>query len=118
MTIYIIPSAVIGLVILFIFFVNWKKFSDKLNETIYKTKNMLSIIPIKSLIKINNIGKLLGIEEKGYKQKEKIVWNNEFNEENKNSNSNININSNINNKSNNNNNDNNNNNNSNNNNKI
>ena len=116
MTIYIIPSAVIGLVILFIFFVNWKKFSDKLNETIYKTKNMLSIIPNKSLIKINNIGKLLGIEEKGYKQKEKIVWNNEFNEENKNTNSNININSNINNKSNNNNNDNNNN--SNNNNKI
>ena len=88
MTIYIIPSAVIAIVILFIFFVNWKKFSDKLNETIYKTKNMLSIIPIKSLIKINNIGKLLGIEEKGYKQKEKIIWKKEFNDDDINNNNN------------------------------
>lgn len=46
------------------YLIGWKVYENTLEESIYKTKKMLSIIPIESLIKVKNITKLLNIEEK------------------------------------------------------
>lgn len=40
----------------------WKPFEMRLNNAIYKTKNMLSIIPIEVLVSIKNIDVLLEID--------------------------------------------------------
>ncbi len=45
------------------FFLFWVPFVNKLNSTIYRTKNMLTIIPIEVLSSISNIEKLLDIKE-------------------------------------------------------
>ena len=60
------------LVILYVFI--WKRHESGLNETIYKTKKMLSIIPVETLIKIKNIAKLLGIEGSETDHKTSSLW--------------------------------------------
>jgi len=60
-------------IILFIFLICWKKYELQLNNSIFKTKNMLGIIPIDTLIYVKNINKLLGIEEQFDKTKS-IIW--------------------------------------------
>ena len=52
------------------FFLFWVPFVNKLNSTIYRTKNMLTIIPIEVLSSISNIEKLLDIK------KNKLINNN------------------------------------------
>ena len=49
----------------------------QIEESIYKTKKMLSIIPAECLMKVNNIAKLLNIDtsEEGNKQKTSLDWN-------------------------------------------
>lgn len=51
------------LVIYLVFYISiWKPFEMRLNNAIYKTKNMLSIIPIEVLVTIKNIDVLLEID--------------------------------------------------------
>ena len=61
------------IITLFIFLICWKKYELQLNNSIFKTKNMLGIIPIDTLIYVKNINKLLGIEEQFDKTKS-IIW--------------------------------------------
>merc|ERR1712032_1603604 len=49
----------------------WKPFEQNLSDNIYKTKNILSIIPKEILAGLNNIHKILGIEPNSLK-KEKV----------------------------------------------
>jgi hypothetical protein len=51
-------------IIFLAFFFIWIPFIRSLNSIIYKTKNMLSIIPKEVLASLSNIEKLLGIEKK------------------------------------------------------
>lgn len=59
----IICNIVIYLVI---YFSVWKPFEMRLNNAIYKTKNMLSIIPIEVLVSIKNIDILLEIDRSSF----------------------------------------------------
>lgn len=43
----------------------WMRYEEKIEEVIYKTKKMLSIIPIEELVKVRSIKKLLNLEEQG-----------------------------------------------------
>ena len=54
-----------------------KDMKCQIEESIYKTKKMLSIIPAECLMKVNNIAKLLNIDtsEEGNKQKTSLYWN-------------------------------------------
>ncbi len=60
-TLYIIIFSVFltGVVVTYLFI--WRPFEDSLNQTIYKTKNMLQIIPKEVLASLSNIHKLLDI---------------------------------------------------------
>lgn len=60
LTYIIIVSIYLGLVFFF-YLVIWIPFEKRLNQTIYKTKNMLSIIPKEVLASLTNIHKLLDI---------------------------------------------------------
>ena len=57
-----IPSVFIGIVFLYYVLV-FLPFQIQLNQTIYKTKNMLSIIPKEVLASLNNIQHLLNINK-------------------------------------------------------
>ena len=55
-----------GLVVLVVVYRGiWMRYEEKIEEVIYKTKKMLSIIPIEELIKVKSIKKLLNLEEQG-----------------------------------------------------
>ena len=62
-----------GVLILLYIFV-WKRHELSLNETIYKTKKMLSIIPVETLMKVKNIAKLLGIEGSETDHRTSSLW--------------------------------------------
>ena len=49
----------------------WKPFEFSLNDVIFKTKNMLSIIPKEVLANVGNIQKLLGINQNAKKAQDK-----------------------------------------------
>jgi hypothetical protein len=57
------------IIFLFIFF--WLPYIRELNRVIYKTKNLLSIIPKEVLMNIREIYSLLGIEDKYIKEENK-----------------------------------------------
>ena len=59
----IISVIIINIIFIFVFFNSWRKFVDNLNNTIYKTKNMLFIIPKEVLASLKTIPKLLDIKE-------------------------------------------------------
>lgn len=65
--IVIIMYVVCILFILFNYFFYWKRFELNLDQTIYKTKNMLSIIPKEVLASLDTIHKLLNIQTKAKK---------------------------------------------------
>ena len=57
--------------IMFLFFFFWIPYIRELNRVIYKTKNLLSIIPKEVLMNIKEIYSLLGIEDKYIKEENK-----------------------------------------------
>ena len=70
---YFIPLIICGTISFFLFVFEWKRYELKLNEIIFKTKKMLIIIPIETLMKIKNIKSILGIEEEN-SEKKNIKW--------------------------------------------
>ncbi len=65
----ILSSYLFFIIFLFIFF--WLPYIRELNRVIYKTKNLLSIIPKEVLMNIREIYSLLGIEDKYIKEENK-----------------------------------------------
>ena len=75
MTLFLSMGFTVIFIEIFVFFIIWKRYELELNNHIYKTKKMLSIIPIDTLIYVKNINKLLGIEEnKLFDNKNEINW--------------------------------------------
>ena len=74
MKLYIIPLMCSGIFTLSLFLFGWKRYELNLNETIFKTKKMLSIIPIETLMKVKNIKNILEIDDENNESK-KIKWN-------------------------------------------
>ena len=73
--IFVIPSAVFMFVMIFVYIIFWKRFELKLDETIFKTKKMLTIIPIETLMKVKHIKELLNIEnDNELIDNETIIW--------------------------------------------
>ena len=70
---FLVPLIICGIISFFLFIFEWKRYELKLNEVIYKTKKMLIIIPIETLMKIKNIKSILGIEEEN-SEKKNIKW--------------------------------------------
>ena len=70
----LIVSCSIGAVLILIYVFIWKRHEASLNETIYKTKKMLSIIPVETLMKVKNIAKLLGIEGSETDHRTSSLW--------------------------------------------
>ena len=62
--IYIIFIAIYAAILVFIFWIYWIPMIRTLNIEIYKTKNMLSIIPVQILASLPNIRELLDISYK------------------------------------------------------
>ena len=62
--IYIIFIAVYMAIFIFIFFIYWIPMIRTLNKEIFKTKNMLSILPVQILASLPNIRELLNISNK------------------------------------------------------
>ena len=62
--IYVILIIIFGAIICIIFFFYWIPLIRKLNMEIYKTKNMLTIIPVQILASLPNIRDLLNISNK------------------------------------------------------
>ena len=58
----LIIAILLGSLIFFEYVFIWRLYEVKIEEEIVKTKKMLSIIPVESLLKISNIGKLLHID--------------------------------------------------------
>lgn len=58
----LIVAVVLGSIIFLEYVFIWRLYEVKIEEEIFKTKKMLSIIPVESLLKINNIDKLLHID--------------------------------------------------------
>ena len=72
---FVIPSAVFMFVMILVYIIVWKRFEVKLDETIFKTKKMLTIIPIETLIKVKHIKELLNIEnDNELIDNETIIW--------------------------------------------
>ena len=67
-------NSIIGGILIILYIFIWKRHESGLNETIYKTKKMLSIIPVETLIKIKNIAKLLGIEGSETDHRTSSLW--------------------------------------------
>lgn len=59
-----IGCTLLGILIVYIFI--WKPFENRLNKSIYKTKNMLALIPNKVLVTIKNIDVLLGLDKNAF----------------------------------------------------
>ena len=70
----LIVSCAIGAVLILMYIFIWKRHEASLNETIYKTKKMLSIIPVETLMKVKNIAKLLGIEGSETDHRTSSLW--------------------------------------------
>ena len=70
---FFIPLIICVIISFFLFVFEWKRYELKLNEVIFKTKKMLIIIPIETLMKIKNIKSILGIEEEN-SEKKNIKW--------------------------------------------
>ena len=68
-----VNCSIVGILIILYLFV-WKRHELGLNETIYKTKKMLSIIPVETLMKVKNIAKLLGIEGSETDHRTSSLW--------------------------------------------
>ena len=62
--VYIILIIIYGTIFLILFWVYWIPFIRTLNMEIYKTKNMLTIIPVQILASLPNIRELLNISNK------------------------------------------------------
>jgi ABC-type proline/glycine betaine transport system permease subunit len=60
LTFILVLAAFLGVVVV-VYFGVWVPFEKQLNQTIYKTKNMLCIIPKEVLASLTNIHKLLDI---------------------------------------------------------
>jgi len=77
--VYLWPHIVGTILGFFIFCFFWKKYEITLDKTIYKTKKMLGIIPIETLMKVKNIKKLLNIGnsknmgKKEYENENKVI---------------------------------------------
>ena len=70
----LIVSCAIGAVLILMYIFIWKRHEASLNETIYKTKKMLSIIPIYILASQENINGLLNIEvDTNYKPNDNLI---------------------------------------------
>ena len=75
MILFLSIGCIVIVIEFFVFFIIWKRYELELNNNIFKTKKMLSIIPIETLIYVKNINKLLGIEEnKQFDNKNEINW--------------------------------------------
>ena len=61
---YIILIAIYAAILIFIFGIYWIPMIRRLNIEIYKTKNMLGIIPVQILASLPNIRELLDISYK------------------------------------------------------
>ena len=73
--VFVIPSAVFMFVMILVYIIVWKRFELKLDETIFKTKKMLTIIPIETLTKVKHIKELLNIEnDNELLDNETIIW--------------------------------------------
>ena len=70
----LIVNCAIGAVLILLYVFVWKRHEASLNETIYKTKKMLSIIPVETLMKVKNIAKLLGIEGSETDHRTSSLW--------------------------------------------
>ena len=75
MILFLSIGCIVIVIEFFVFFIIWKRYELELNNNIFKTKKMLSIIPIETLIYVKNINKLLGIEEnKQFDNKNEVNW--------------------------------------------
>ena len=74
---YYLMESTVGVFFFLMYVFVWKGYEMQIEESIYKTKKMLSIIPAECLMKVNNIAKLLNIDtsEEGNKQKTSFYWN-------------------------------------------
>ena len=70
----LIVNCIIGAILILLYIFIWKRHEASLNETIYKTKKMLSIIPVETLMKVKNIAKLLGIEGSESDHRTSSLW--------------------------------------------
>ena len=70
----LIVNCSIGAILILLYIFIWKRHEASLNETIYKTKKMLSIIPVETLMKVKNIAKLLGIEGSESDHRTSSLW--------------------------------------------
>ena len=55
-------TSIFAIVITLEYLIGWKLYENQIEEEIFKTKKMLSIIPIEALMKVNNIEKLLHLK--------------------------------------------------------
>ena len=67
-------NCIIGGILILLYVFVWKRHELSLNETIYKTKKMLSIIPVETLMRVKNIAKLLGIEGSESDHRTSTLW--------------------------------------------
>jgi hypothetical protein len=67
-------NCIIGGILILLYLFVWKRHELSLNETIYKTKKMLSIIPVETLMRVKNIAKLLGIEGSETDHRTSSLW--------------------------------------------
>lgn len=58
----LIITSIFAVIITLEYLIGWKMYENQIEEEIFKTKKMLSIIPIEALMKVNNIEKLLHLK--------------------------------------------------------